>query len=77
MFRHTAVYGGVYAIGDVAFCLGFAIGKQDGLHHTERIYYRAIGPSIFYYICISLCFCLQSASMLQYCTCNMLHQKWY
>jgi DHA1 family solute carrier family 18 vesicular amine transporter 1/2 len=25
--RHTsAVYGGVYAIGDVAFCLGFAIG---------------------------------------------------
>lgn len=25
--RHTAVYGSVYAIGDVAFCLGFAIGK--------------------------------------------------
>lgn len=24
--RHTAVYGSVYAIGDVAFCLGFAIG---------------------------------------------------
>ncbi|XP_023336556.1 synaptic vesicular amine transporter isoform X1 [Eurytemora carolleeae] len=24
--RHTAVYGGVYAIGDIAFCLGFAIG---------------------------------------------------
>uniref|UniRef100_T1JNZ6 Major facilitator superfamily (MFS) profile domain-containing protein n=1 Tax=Strigamia maritima TaxID=126957 RepID=T1JNZ6_STRMM len=24
--RHTSVYGGVYAIGDVAFCLGFAIG---------------------------------------------------
>merc|ERR1712233_52465 len=24
--RHSAVYGGVYAIGDVAFCVGFAIG---------------------------------------------------
>lgn len=26
--RHAAVYGSVYAIGDVAFCLGFAIGKH-------------------------------------------------
>ncbi|KAJ3666469.1 hypothetical protein Zmor_001910 [Zophobas morio] len=26
--RHTAVYGSVYAIGDVAFCLGFAIGNN-------------------------------------------------
>lgn len=26
--RHAAVYGSVYAIGDVAFCLGFAIGKN-------------------------------------------------
>lgn len=24
--RHSAVYGSVYAIGDIAFCLGFAIG---------------------------------------------------
>jgi len=24
--RHGSVYGGVYAIGDVAFCLGFAVG---------------------------------------------------
>ena len=24
--RHSGVYGGVYAIGDVAFCFGFAIG---------------------------------------------------
>ena len=24
--RHSSVYGGVYAIGDVAFCVGFAIG---------------------------------------------------
>lgn len=25
--RHAAVYGGVYAIGDIAFCLGFAVGE--------------------------------------------------
>lgn len=24
--RHKAIYGSVYAIGDVAFCLGFAMG---------------------------------------------------
>lgn len=24
--RHSSVYGGVYAIGDIAFCLGFAVG---------------------------------------------------
>jgi len=24
--RHASVYGGVYAIGDIAFCLGFAVG---------------------------------------------------
>lgn len=29
--RHSAVYGSVYAIGDVAFCLGFAIGKYLSL----------------------------------------------
>lgn len=25
--RHSSVYGSVYAIADVAFCLGFAVGK--------------------------------------------------
>ena len=25
--RHASVYGGVYAIGDIAFCLGFAVGE--------------------------------------------------
>ena len=25
--RHVSVYGSVYAIADVAFCLGFAIGR--------------------------------------------------
>ena len=27
--RHSAVYGGVYAIGDIAFCLGFAVGQYN------------------------------------------------
>lgn len=26
--RHSSVYGSVYAIADVAFCLGFAIGME-------------------------------------------------
>ncbi|XP_009991545.1 PREDICTED: chromaffin granule amine transporter [Chaetura pelagica] len=28
--RHTSIYGNVYAIADVAFCLGFAIGPSTG-----------------------------------------------
>ncbi|XP_035307771.1 chromaffin granule amine transporter isoform X2 [Cricetulus griseus] len=28
--RHTSVYGSVYAIADVAFCIGFAIGPSTG-----------------------------------------------
>ncbi|XP_007933265.1 chromaffin granule amine transporter [Orycteropus afer afer] len=32
--RHTSVYGSVYAIADVAFCMGFAIGNSEpGLPH--------------------------------------------
>lgn len=27
--RHVSVYGSVYAIADVAFCMGFAIGKSS------------------------------------------------
>ena len=26
--RHVSVYGSVYAIADVAFCMGYAIGKE-------------------------------------------------
>ena len=29
--RHVSVYGSVYAIADVAFCLGYAVGKQRHL----------------------------------------------
>lgn len=27
--RHVSVYGTVYAIADVAFCMGFALGNSD------------------------------------------------
>ena len=27
--RHTSVYGSVYAIGDLAFCVAFAVGKTN------------------------------------------------
>lgn len=30
--RHTSTYGNVYAIGDVAFCVGFTMGKDLGLN---------------------------------------------
>ncbi|XP_075766992.1 chromaffin granule amine transporter isoform X1 [Pelodiscus sinensis] len=36
--RHTSVYGSVYAIADVAFCMGFAIGPSTG-----GLIVRAIG----------------------------------
>jgi MFS transporter, DHA1 family, solute carrier family 18 (vesicular amine transporter), member 1/2 len=29
--RHSSVYGSVYAIADVAFCLGFAIGNAENV----------------------------------------------
>ncbi|RUS87921.1 hypothetical protein EGW08_004337 [Elysia chlorotica] len=35
--RHVSVYGSVYAIADVAFCLGFAIGPALGGTIVERI----------------------------------------
>lgn len=28
--RHTSVYGGIYAISDIALCLGFAVGPATG-----------------------------------------------
>lgn len=34
--RHTSVYGSVYAIADVAFCVGFAIGMLVGLDESSQ-----------------------------------------
>ena len=53
--RHGSVYGGVYAIGDIAFCLGFAVGKLKffnydilislynvSLHSKEKLHYSKL-----------------------------------
>lgn len=39
--RHSAVYGSVYAIGDVAFCVGFVVGPALRLLSTNLLFYRA------------------------------------
>jgi len=40
--RHSAVYGGVYAIGDIAFCLGFAVGPALSGSLVEGIGFQAM-----------------------------------
>lgn len=37
--RHVSVYGSVYAIADVAFCMGYAIGKNA--HSQDNLYCNA------------------------------------
>lgn len=36
--RHVSVYGSVYAIADVAFCMGFALGKSKNVmkQHNKK-----------------------------------------
>ncbi|ELK19233.1 Chromaffin granule amine transporter [Pteropus alecto] len=60
--RHTSVYGSVYAIADVAFCMGFAVGPSTG-----GAIVRAIGfPWLMVIIGVvnityaPLCYCLRS-----------------
>lgn len=38
--RHVSVYGSVYAIADVAFCMGYAIGKNAGFQ--ENLYLNEV-----------------------------------
>ena len=66
--RHSAVYGGVYAIGDVAFCVGFAIGrmkpasrKNKGL--LKKIFFCSIIRIIFYLRLHIMSSCLQLAKL--------------
>lgn len=40
--RHSAVYGGVYAIGDIAFCLGFAVGPALSGSLVEAVGFQAM-----------------------------------
>lgn len=35
--RHVSVYGSVYAIADVAFCMGFAFGKNEQKRHESAV----------------------------------------
>ncbi|CAG0923747.1 unnamed protein product [Notodromas monacha] len=49
--RHSSVYGSVYAIGDVAFCLGFAIGPAISGELVKNI-----GFEWMLYIMAFLCF---------------------
>lgn len=41
--RHTSVYGNVYAIADVAFCMGFAIGMAQ-FEHLHPVYHPLSTP---------------------------------
>jgi len=52
--RHSAVYGGVYAIGDVAFCLGFAIGPALSGSLVESIGFKNMLLGIGF-ICFLYC----------------------
>ena len=36
--RHVSVYGSVYAIADVAFCLGFAVGKMFDTYSSVSLH---------------------------------------
>ncbi|XP_013774870.2 synaptic vesicular amine transporter-like [Limulus polyphemus] len=40
--RHTSVYGSVYAIGDVAFCVGYALGPAFGGGVMQAIGFRGL-----------------------------------
>jgi DHA1 family solute carrier family 18 vesicular amine transporter 1/2 len=52
--RHSSVYGGVYAIGDVAFCLGFAVGPalSGSLVEVVGFKYMLVGIG---FICFFYC----------------------
>jgi len=50
--RHAAVYGGVYAIGDIAFCMGFAVGPALSGSLVQAVGFKAmmIGIGIISFI---------------------------
>merc|ERR1711981_1373392 len=50
--RHSAVYGGVYAIGDIAFCMGFAVGPALSGSLVQKFGFKAmmIGIGIISFI---------------------------
>ncbi|KYQ49109.1 Synaptic vesicular amine transporter [Trachymyrmex zeteki] len=60
--RHSAVYGSVYAIGDVAFCLGFAIGPalSGTLVNTIGFEWMLFGIAILNFIYAPLMYFLRA-----------------
>lgn len=50
--RHSAVYGSVYALGDVAFCVGFAVGPalSGTLVKTIGFEWMLVGIAILCFI---------------------------
>lgn len=60
--RHSAVYGSVYAIGDVAFCLGFAVGPALSGTLVKNIGFKhmLIGISILNFLYAPLLWFLKS-----------------
>lgn len=43
--RHSAVYGSVYALGDVAFCVGFAVGPA-----LRYVFFYIFAPNVDKYL---------------------------
>nr|CAD7392286.1 unnamed protein product [Timema cristinae] len=60
--RHSAVYGSVYAIGDIAFCLGFAIGPalSGTLVNTIGFEWMLFGIAILNFMYAPLLYLLRS-----------------
>nr|CAD7261885.1 unnamed protein product [Timema shepardi] len=60
--RHSAVYGSVYAIGDIAFCLGFAIGPalSGTLVNTIGFEWMLFGIAILNFMYAPLMYLLRS-----------------
>ncbi|KAK7790415.1 hypothetical protein R5R35_013508 [Gryllus longicercus] len=60
--RHSAVYGSVYAIGDVAFCLGFAIGPamSGTLVNTIGFEWMLVGIAILNFLYAPLMYLLRN-----------------
>ncbi|XP_025419576.1 synaptic vesicular amine transporter isoform X2 [Sipha flava] len=60
--RHTAVYGSVYAIGDVAFCLGYTIGPalSGTLVNTIGFEWMLFGTAMLNFLYAPLLYLLRS-----------------
>uniref|UniRef100_A0A673SW18 Solute carrier family 18 member A1 n=1 Tax=Suricata suricatta TaxID=37032 RepID=A0A673SW18_SURSU len=60
--RHTSVYGSVYAIADVAFCLGFALGPSTGgaIVHAIGFPWLMVIIGVINIMYAPLCYCLRS-----------------